>query len=312
MWIGVLSTLFVAVAVGVFVVLRAPASLSNTDVTPAAAAATGPATPPEQAVPAQTPTSAPAAPVALSVRSTPIGAAVFVDGQALGKTPVILPLNAGSNVELKLSARGHVTKTEKLAIVAGMDAREIALEPLPYELVVTTEPPGAIVSAAGRTAESPNPLVLNRVDAAVAISVEKVGFQRVIRNVRPDEFQERENAYRAELALTLAPATVPASDVAKRRRAAASGLRALSLEPPAPEANPENPEAEGPRVVQVKGADGPAVKADEAPTGAAPAQPPAAAQEPAAPAKPDVPAEAPKAAAPEPSEPPAPPTPPAE
>ncbi|MEY4582145.1 MAG: hypothetical protein RL701_6848, partial [Pseudomonadota bacterium] len=303
LWIGVLSALFVVVAVGVFVLLRTPGA--KPDATPAAAAANGTATPPEQtssaqaAAPATTTAAAVATPVALSVRSTPAGADVFVDGQAQGKTPVILPLQAGANVELKLSAHGYVSKSEKLAIVAGMDAREIALEALRYELVVTTDPPGAIVSAVGRTAESPTPLVLSRVDAVVPISVEKAGFQRVVRSVRPDEFQEHEDAFRAELSLTLTPAPVV------RRRAAAPAARALSLEPPAPEAKAENPEAEGSPVVQVKATGEAAAKPEEA----APAQPPAAAPEPA---KPDAPpAETPKAVAPEPSAPP-PPAPPSE
>jgi TonB family protein len=80
-------------------------------------------------------TLAPVAPVAarmsvLAISSTPPGAAVTIDGRAVGTTPTRLDVTAGRHV-VRLEQAGHAPVSREIDLVAGQaEALELALEPL--------------------------------------------------------------------------------------------------------------------------------------------------------------------------------------
>jgi hypothetical protein len=210
------ALLFVAAAVAAFLFFRA----SHPEVAP----------PPSAAVVAQTETNAPTAPpaaapttanalpptaapsqaaavalVEVNVTSEPRGAELMSDGKAAGTTPATLPLPAGVAVELRVHSAGYATKTEHVTPQAGMAPRHFALEPLPFELAITTAPAGATVRVKNASAVSPAPLALGHIDGMVNATIEKDGYQRMSRNVRLDEFHEQDGTMRADVSVSLTP-----------------------------------------------------------------------------------------------------------
>jgi len=91
---------------------------------------------------------------AVLVESAPSGAAVTVDGRAVGQTPLRLaskpwPLHARAELALP----GHRPWSGSLAAGSGESRRiELQLDPLPASLALTSSPAGAAVSIDGRNA----------------------------------------------------------------------------------------------------------------------------------------------------------------
>jgi serine/threonine protein kinase len=103
---------------------------------PSARQASPPRTPPRQpsrtAKPAATPAPTSGLTGALYVDSRPRGARIFVDGRAVGTTPMQLPkIDIGSHV-VRLELAGHQTWTSAARVVAGSTAKVTgSLEPVP-------------------------------------------------------------------------------------------------------------------------------------------------------------------------------------
>jgi formylglycine-generating enzyme required for sulfatase activity len=87
----------------------------------------------------------------VSLSSVPGGAAVKVDGQARGKTPVELELAAGSH-EIEISADRHKPWRERIEVQAGqpMMLPVVRLEPADGRLAIRSRPPGASVLLGSR------------------------------------------------------------------------------------------------------------------------------------------------------------------
>jgi hypothetical protein len=85
----------------------------------------------------------------LKVASTPAGAAVFMDGQLLGKTPLQKAVPPGSHL-LELSLEGHDTVVERFQCRApGEQVFAIPLRPIIAPVLVESKPAGAALSIAG-------------------------------------------------------------------------------------------------------------------------------------------------------------------
>lgn len=85
----------------------------------------------------------------VSLGSTPRGAAVSVDGQAVGTTPWSGKLAVGEHA-VQLSLAGHGTVSDLVQVAAGKaNTRTWSLLPLPGSLVVDSVPPGASVKVDG-------------------------------------------------------------------------------------------------------------------------------------------------------------------
>lgn len=114
----------------------------------------------------------------LELRSEPPGAAVFVDGQATGRTtPAELTLEPGQPHELRLELDGYTPVTQSLPAFTASLTREVKLEKRPVgSLRIETTPPGATVVLDGRRIDGTTPLVVSAlasdVPHEVALSLE--------------------------------------------------------------------------------------------------------------------------------------------
>jgi hypothetical protein len=80
----------------------------------------------------------------VSFKTTPEGADISVDGLRLGTSPCTLENIRTGNVSISIAAPGHRLFAETLSLHAGEHrAIEIALQPEPSSLTVSTTPPGA-------------------------------------------------------------------------------------------------------------------------------------------------------------------------
>jgi formylglycine-generating enzyme required for sulfatase activity len=116
--------------------------------------------------------------------SVPAGAAVKVDGQTLGQTPLELELAAGSH-EIEISADRHKPWRERIEVKAGQPITlpEVRLEPAGGRLAVRSRPPGASVLV-GRRYVGQTPLEVE-VPAGKEheIQLSKAGYENASRKV---------------------------------------------------------------------------------------------------------------------------------
>lgn len=266
---------------------HAQAELENAQATPSIHDEPQPAAAAEPTQPA----AAPAAPtpgpeVAVAVSAKPNAAEVWIGGDKKGVAPFSTKLPSNVPVEVSVKSPGFATLTRTITPKEGAAPESFELTPLPYEVVITTEPAGGTIAFAGKSAVSPAPLELGHLDTTVSVTADKEGFLRATRALKLDEFHEQNGVMRAEITLPL---------VARRRVVAAPARPAA----PAPGSSindaPPEPSAPPPPVVQVK-------PTTEPPPQEAP--PAAATPEPEAKAKPAEPEKT--AAAPEPPPPPEP------
>ncbi len=262
---------------------QAPAAEAPAPGAPAqpATAAAGAAAPAQAEGPVKT--------VEIEVSSLPRASDISVDGKQVGTTPKHVPLPVGRPAQVTVSSAGYAAMTK--TVVAGADTQPLRfrLEALPYSLLVRTDPPSAALTVGDTHALSPAPLELGHLDGSVQVSIAKDGFQRMTRQVRLDEFTEKDGVMRAEIEVTLSP--LPGASAT-----------------PAP-AHPRSHHVHVPRRERTEPPPPPEPPAAPAPAPSAPSAPAAAAPAPSAPAA-AAPAPSTPAAKPEPPEPPPPPSPP--
>lgn len=120
----------------------------------------------------------------VTLRSRPPGAALLVDGEPAGTTPLTAEILEGERTfELRLA--GHEPWRETVRVVAGqpLELPEVELRPADATLVVTTEPPGASVLADG-VYQGVSPVrVAVRPQRRVALSAFKDGYRTARRTV---------------------------------------------------------------------------------------------------------------------------------
>ncbi|MFQ5669077.1 MAG: PEGA domain-containing protein [Acidobacteriota bacterium] len=137
---------------------------------------------------------------AVTVRSTPAGAAVRVDGKMVGTTPVTVDLLEGAHA-VALHLAGHKPRSETIRVAA---RRPMEIGPLNLDLVdahlkVQSAPGGATVTLDGQyRGETPMdlPLAAGRTHT---IRVSKAGHETATRTVNLDSGQSQ------EMAVTLIP-----------------------------------------------------------------------------------------------------------
>jgi uncharacterized protein (TIGR02266 family) len=267
--------------------------------TPPAAAPSEPspaAATPAAAEPAAQPAAEPA-PVAgpevpVVIQAKPRDAEVWFGDKKQGNAPLTVKLPSNVPVEISVRSAGFATLTRSVTPREGATPESFELAPLSYQVVITTDPPGATIASGSASAVSPAPLDLGHLAGPAAVSIDKEGFQRSMRSVKLDEFREQDGVMRAEISLVLTP--LPAARRRAPRAAVAPGAAVPAAAPPTPGDAPPAPEtASPPPVMQVKPEGEPA----EAPTPtpeakAKPAEPPqtAAAPDPPPPPPPPEPA----------------------
>ncbi len=118
----------------------------------------------------------------VALGSTPAGAALSVDGQAVGTTPWSGKLAVGEHA-VQLSLAGHGTVSDLLQVVAGKtNTRAWPLLPLPASLVVDSTPPGASVKLDGAVV-GVTPWSGEVKPGSHALAVELAGHQAVRRTL---------------------------------------------------------------------------------------------------------------------------------
>jgi uncharacterized protein (TIGR02266 family) len=292
--------LFVAIAVGVFLLVRAPhraatpAGQRMAQGTPAAATNQAEAAPPAALPSEPAPGDKPAAaaepaksvPIELNVTSEPRGAQVLVDDKPLGTTPTAVTLTSGVPAVISVRSAGYATKSSNIKPEPGMSAQHFALTPLPYELVMTTNPAGATIRTKDVSAVSPAPLVLGHLDGLITVSIEKDGYQRMSRPVRLEEFHEQNGTMRAEVSLSLSalPNLVRRKPALVREQPAAPPPEPPGVAPPVvlvkpePSGEPEHVNKPAAEAAPAKPAAAPdALPSKPAPAPSPPSEPPAAA-----------------------------------
>ena len=123
------------------------------------------------------------APVSFS--STPSGAALFVDGNEIGRTPLTTDLLAGNYI-LDARYESYDTWSTELVVVANQPQAvpEIVLQKTGGTLTLRSEPAGATVTVADQF-RGQTPLVLNlSADDVHSITLSKAGYGTVTRTIR--------------------------------------------------------------------------------------------------------------------------------
>src|SRR5690606_34283802 len=139
------------------------------------------------------------------------GAAVFIDGQATGRTtPAELALEPGQPHELRLELDGYTPVTQSLPAFTASLTREVKLEKRPVgSLRIETTPPGATVVLDGRRIDGTTPLVVSALASDVphegALSLEGYALDVADVTLAP----ERLTTFARKLVRTRAGRTTP-------------------------------------------------------------------------------------------------------
>jgi len=130
---------------------------------------------------------------ALTVGSVPEGANVRVDGELLGKTPLLLELMEGTR-RLELSADRYKTWQAEVEVEANKHQilDEIRLQPADGKLALRSNPAGASVTV-GDTYMGPTPLQIPLPpDIEHVVRLSKPGYEKIARKVKVSSTELRE------------------------------------------------------------------------------------------------------------------------
>lgn len=151
------------------------------------------------------PAEEPSTTVEIRATSNPSGASVIHRGRQLGTTPITLTLSVQGDTEVELHLAAHQRETFPVPADQPTTQVNATLEPLPYLIEVTTQPPDARVSVRGSAAiRSPGTIRLRRPPSRdVTLTVTKSGYgtQRVV--VPRTAFVEGSDALRASAQVEL-------------------------------------------------------------------------------------------------------------
>ncbi len=130
-------------------------------------------------------------PQGLSLQVSPAHARVEIGGEAIGPLDesgrVVLELPAGdlSETVLEISADGYEPLRKRLSAFAGTPEAFVELQPAPYAVVVSTDPPGADIWLDGEP-QGKSPLTLSMAPGnSGSLRIGKTGYQSVTRSLTP-------------------------------------------------------------------------------------------------------------------------------
>lgn len=174
---------------------------------PAQAPATESSAPTKPSEPATTATNeapARARTVKFEVSSIPRGAYVSVNGEGVGRTPVTLEKEVGSELSIFSKARGFLPRRERVVVKADQEPVKLVLPALPYVVEVATDPPGARVSiAGGGEAVAPASLELTSMSGSRRVVISKDGYKTVTRSLSRRSFVEEPRRMAAIISVAL-------------------------------------------------------------------------------------------------------------
>lgn len=121
----------------------------------------------------------------VALRTTPAEAAVNVDGEFRGRTPLTLRLRPGKTHDITLTKPGYETATRKLSVEADSGRRlDVELKALYGEIEIASEPAGAEIRVDGKSAgTTPDTLKLTALEHE--IEIRRDGFAPQSRKLTP-------------------------------------------------------------------------------------------------------------------------------
>ena len=168
----------------------------------------------------------------IAISSVPVGATIYVDGEAVGQTPALLEILQGEHqVELQLPRYRSWQQTLSVSAGVHQNLEPVTLLPADGILVLSSRPAGANVTVDGEF-QGQTPLNLSlEPDGEHRIAVFKPGYSRATRSVSLAPEEERELTVRlkpqlGELQLQIEPAE---AEVYVDGRLSGRGSQALSL-----------------------------------------------------------------------------------
>jgi hypothetical protein len=150
--------------------------------------------------------------VKMVVRSRPTRAFLSVDGEPMGRTPVTLNLEPGTEVALVAKARGYLPKSEQIKVDRSVSDITLALPVLPYDVEVVSDPPGArATTSGGGEITTPGQLRFRSMLTPRTITVSKDGYTSVSKTVNRSDFREESRRRVTSIEVKLRPATAAPS-----------------------------------------------------------------------------------------------------
>ncbi|TFH27342.1 MAG: PEGA domain-containing protein [Myxococcales bacterium] len=188
--------------------------------------------------------------VTFQVVSRPSGAFVSVDGKAMGRTPLELEYEVGTQISLFSKVRGYLPRRQEITVGADQEPVRLSFALLPYVIQVVTNPAGARATAVGGgEAITPGSLQFKSMPASRSIVVSKDGYKTVTANVTLADFVEEPRRMAASVNVKLqkdgAAAPAPTDSVSE----AAPPPSETKAEP---SAGPPPSEVQGPKDVKAE------------------------------------------------------------
>jgi hypothetical protein len=199
--------------------------------------------------------------VKFEVLSRPPGAFVSVNGKGVGRTPLKLEYEVGTELSIYSKARGYLARKQQITVGADQEPVNLVLPLLPYVVEVVTEPAGARASAVGGgQITTPGELQFKAMLGTQKIVIAKDGYKTATRTVTRGEFIEQTSRLAATVEVTLekdgAPSEPKVTDEAAPSAKPASSEAEVAEEPPA-EPKPVTPTPAPPAPSETTPADAP-------------------------------------------------------
>ncbi|MGB8331730.1 MAG: PEGA domain-containing protein, partial [Polyangiales bacterium] len=178
----------------------------------------------------------------LQVVSRPTGAFVTVDGKGVGRTPLEIEYQTGTELSLFAKARGYLGRRQQITVEPEQATVELVLAPLSYVVQVTSNPAGARASAVGGgEIITPGELHFKSMPASRQIVVSMDGYKTSTMSITRAEFVEETRRMSATINVILQKegAAKPAPDAKTVTNAPAEvtspaeATRAAEVTPPA-------------------------------------------------------------------------------
>lgn len=168
----------------------------------------------------------------IAISSIPVGATVFVDGEALATTPALLEILQGEH-QIALEMPRYRGWQQSLSVSAGVhqNLEPIRLEPADGILTLSSSPGGASVTVDGEyRGQTPIELSLEP-DGSHRISVFKAGYSSAVRNLalEPEEERDMHLKLKAQMGEVLVQVLPKDAEILVNGRSQGKGTQTLSL-----------------------------------------------------------------------------------
>jgi uncharacterized protein (TIGR02266 family) len=220
------------------------------------------------------PTPAAVATHPVRVETTPLGAAVFVDGVPSGTTPTEVSIPEGRDAVVTARLVGYREGSATARGTSGARPVRITLAALRHIVEVTGVPAGTRLRAASprsaganATATSgPTRMLVGVPQDTVTITATNPAFLDATATLAPTDFREQEGVMLASVSIAMQPRPRPAPPPVRARPASSAGT---------PPSTPDSPSEEAPSAPPTEAAEAPAPSPTPAPPPAAEEAPPA-------------------------------------